>query len=61
MAFLGKLKRLARPDPGTSKRGPALTTSEASVGCDIVHEGERPLKAEYVLSFYDRRISTDRW
>lgn len=49
MEFFGKRKRASTQDPGPSKRGPVLTTTEACVGCDIVFEGERPLKAEYVL------------
>ena len=52
MKFFAKQKRSLTPAPRSSNQGPGLTSQEERVGCEIVHEGESPLKAEYVLSLY---------
>ena len=52
MSLLAKLTGFSTQSPRLSSQGPALASPEARVGCEIVHEGESPLKAEYVLSFY---------
>lgn len=57
MRLLSKWKRSA-----LEKLGPRLSDQkpvEGDAGCDIVHEGESPLKAEYVLLSYYGSISTN--
>ena len=61
MKFFAKRKQPSTPAPGPSKQEPALGSSEERVGCEIVSEGESPLKAEYVLSFYDGGASSNKW
>ena len=52
MNFFTKQRGPSTPHLGLPNQGPGLTFPEGDVGCEIVHEGESPLKAEYVLSFY---------
>ena len=48
MKFFAKQERSTTSDPGLSNQGPTPTFPEERVGCEIVYEGEIPLKAEYV-------------
>ena len=60
MEFFAKQKGPSTLGLEPPNQGSALTFPEGRVGCEIVHEGESPLKAEYVLSFYyDRSISNN--
>ena len=52
MKFFAYKKRSSTQAPGPPNQEPALASWEELVGCEIVYEGESPLKAEYVLSFY---------
>ena len=52
MKFFANKKRSSTPAPGQPNQGPALVSPEERVGCEIAYQGESPLKAEYVLSFY---------
>ena len=47
MEFFTKHKRPSTPLPAQPNEGPALTLPEGRVGCEVVHEGASPLKAEY--------------
>ena len=56
MKFFANKKRSSTPAPGPPSQEPALASPEERVGCEIVYEGESPLKAEYVLWFYYGQI-----
>ena len=46
MGFFAKQKVHSTPGPGPSEQGPPPTSPEEYVGCEIVYEGESPIKAE---------------
>ena len=52
MKFFVKWKSSSTPGPILPNEVPIRTPPGERVGCDVVYEGEGPLKAEYVLSFY---------
>ena len=60
MKFFAKRKKPSTPAPGPPKQEPALASPEEGVGCEIIYERERPLKAEYVLSFFDGGASDNK-
>ena len=55
MDFFAKQKRNSAPGSGPSSQ-PAPTPPGERVGCEVVYEGEIPLKAEYVLPIYYQSI-----
>ena len=48
MKFFAKRRKPSTPAPGPPKQGPALASPEEGVGCEIIYEWERPLRAEDV-------------
>lgn len=61
MNFFTEQTRSSTSDPGPPKQGPALAPPEERFGCEIVYEGEIPLKAEYILSLYLGGASNNMW
>ena len=47
-----KQERSSTPDPNPSNQGLTQISLEERVGCEVVYEGEIPLKAEYALLSY---------
>ena len=60
MRFFAKRKKPSTPAPGPPEQGPALESPEEGFGCEIIYERKCPLKAEYVLSFYDGGTSDNK-
>lgn len=58
MRFFDKLRGSS---PGPSNQGPTMAPPDARVGCEVVYEGESPLKAEYVLPFYYGSSPNNNW
>ena len=52
MEFFTKQKIPSAPRLEPPNQGQTPGFPEGRVGCEVVHEGESPLKAEYVLPFY---------
>ena len=59
--IFAKQERSSTPDPNPSNQGLTQISLKERVGCEVVYEGEIPLKAEYIKSFYHGSALNNKW